>query len=166
MPEPLVLKASILKWVGMLLAGLPFSAVGLLMVGSGQLPGWFVTFFGVFVTVVSAAMLIRRGRLELSPQGMQVVHLGRRQPMLQWRYCSDFWVWAPARGAAIVVFNYAGPEKRWGWKKLAAVSRRISGGNASLPDTYGMRAEKLCEVLRAYRSQWGQPAPGDGDSRL
>ncbi len=112
--------------------------------------GWFVALVFGFGTMVALASVVLRGRLDLSPEGMRVTHLGRRQPLLDWRCCSDFRPWLPGYGTQIVVFDYDDPEPHWRGR-AARASAAVSGANAGLPDDYGMNAEALAGLLSAYR---------------
>ena len=135
----------------MLLLSLVLTLGGLLMVGDGRhVVGGFVACFFGLCSVASLALAVVRGRLELRPEGMRVTHLGRRLPVLQWRYCRDFRAWSPGPGTTLVAFQYDGPEPRWRGR-LAAAGRRLSGANAALPDTYGMDPRTLCELLESHR---------------
>lgn len=152
MPLTIVLRSSPWRWLRLTALSVAFTLVGWLMIASGDRAGWFpVIFFGL-CALVGLASLALRGRLELTPQGLSMVHLGRRHPALDWRHLSGFHVWSPTPGAKFVAFNYSGPGRMW-TGRAARLARSIAGGNGSLPDTYGMRAEDLCRLLADWAAQ-------------
>jgi hypothetical protein len=67
------------------------------------------------------------------------------------------WIWSDADGFAIqdinhwpsVIFDDANPAKGW-WE---AINRAYVGGQASLPDTYGLGAKNLANLMIAWRQR-------------
>ncbi len=129
-----------------------FVALGCVLVATGQLfVGWLsITFFGACL-VVGLLLLVMPGTLALSPEGMRVRHLGQDWPLLAWDNCSDFTVWEPPAGPALVVFTYSGPPLRWKPGMAVRGTKALTGGNAALPDTYGLTAEELARLLERAR---------------
>lgn len=116
------------------------------------LVGWLnIIFFGACL-VVALLLLVLPGNVALSPEGMRVRHLGRDWPFLSWDNCSDFTVWEPPAGHALVVFTYSGPPLRWKPGMAVRGTKSLTGRNAALPDTYSLSAEDLATLLERARS--------------
>lgn len=143
-PAPLVLRASRRKRFGLLLLFLVFVGTGFWMLGDDG-RGWFViVFFGVGA-VVAVVELVWPGRLELTPTEMRSIRLAR-SATYEWDRCGAFSTWEPG-GNPMVVFDYDG----WAGSRAAKISRRLSGHGGALPDTYGMKAADLADLLNEYR---------------
>ena len=80
LPKKMVLKASPLKWIGMLLLCALFVWGGFLLLSDGEnkLAAWIcLLLFGVLGVPVSLFQLIRPGRLTLDEKGFEQVMMGR-----------------------------------------------------------------------------------------
>lgn len=148
---PRVLHSSRRRTLGLLALSGGFAFAGVLMVGADADFGWLVAAFGLVGTLVFAIMLVRPNRLELSQQGLTTVTLGRRWSV-KWSECGEFRaskidynVAAPS----MVVFDCSAPGVRS--HVLEAAAEALSGANAALPETYGMSADELAELLNSYR---------------
>jgi hypothetical protein len=122
--------------------------VFLLIVGAQpKVMAWLtIVFFGIGV-IAGIAQLVAPGRLVVSDGSIEVHHLGRRWSRDLAR-CGRFEVWQDPRSHRfLVVFDHPDDDSH----RLSGVSRRISGHSASLPDTYGMAAGQLAQLLNAAR---------------
>lgn len=163
-PGPITLNSSRLKWWFMVVLGVGMTAVSIFVGvvaflgvragqnGAGIGIGMSVlgtTFFGL-ATVVSVKAL-RGGSLRLDEDGFEFSGFFRRQ--YRWSEVSDFGV-LRYRGNASVVFKTTKPN--WNiWSKINSVF--AGGRDAWLPDTYGLRAEALVELMKVWQSSATQP---------
>jgi hypothetical protein len=136
------------KWIEIAAGCAVFVAVGaLLILNDNRFAGWLgVVCFGAFL-VAAIANVLRPPRLQLTDIGFELRSLGRGRWYF-WSKCSEFSVWTIRRNP-MVVFDYS--DVRDG--RTARMNQRLSGANASLPDTFGMKAADLAEMLNEYRAQ-------------
>lgn len=165
-----VLIGSRRKQVRLLVFGL-FLVTGSAIAGSsGSVIGWFgVVFFGSGV-VLAAMSLVRPARLEIGPDGFRSVQLGRRRSELfEWRHCRNFQLFSPTAGvipwssrrSALVAFDYDSTRH----SMAKTLGRSLVGVECALPDTYGLTASALRDLLMSrhwqaiHRATWGPRAP-------
>jgi hypothetical protein len=150
-PSPrgiLVLHPSKRKVLLLLAICLSFTAVGVAMILEGEgLSGWFVTaFFGLGLAVSLATLWPGASYLKLTRKGMECRSLFRRWPFIPWETVGEFDV-SKDGSWTMVVFNRFVPAR----PLLAAFNRGLVGKRDALPDTYGLKAEKLAELLNEWR---------------
>ncbi len=147
-PGPVMLRPSRRKWLLVLLGGAIFTAGGIWMVQDSADGGWFVlTFFGL-VTIAAAVMLLPgAGGLTLDAEGFGWTSLFRPH-RTRWQDASDF---AAARMYQTQgVFYEDAAYKSTG---LGQISRSIAGRSAGLPDTYGLSASSLADLMTRWRAR-------------
>ena len=130
-----------------------FAAIGVVMVANRDARGWLaIVFFGL-CAVVGLAILVRPSQLKIDDEGMTSVHLWRSD-RFEFSECSEFRSWKNpvARRQSLVVFDWNGVRN----KRLARLSKGLSGCNSALPDTYGMTAESLALILNQRRAAMGR----------
>ena len=132
------------KAVGLFVIASVFVAIGVVMVADGVVFGWVaIVFFGLGVPL-SIWQLVAPGSLTIDETTLEVRHYWwvRRYRLAE---CDEFRRWDA--GAELVVFDYHGEPRpgsgRWGKQHL--------GFTDSLPDTYGLGADALAELLNAAR---------------
>lgn len=127
--------------------------VGGAAVAAGEQGGWWAVAGGAVLTGFLGLLLVRPNRLELDDQGFTTVTpLGRRS-RVEWRRCGAFRVHRPDidgsfRAPLRVVYDTEDSNGH----PLALVSQVVAGGSAALPDTYGMSAADLADLLNRYRT--------------
>jgi hypothetical protein len=147
-PGPVTLYPSRKKWLLVLAGGAAFAVGGALMIRDGDPTGWFVLVFFAAVALIAAAVLLPgAGALTLDRDGFEITNLFRHH-RIPWRDASGFTaVRIPPARQLFVVFDQASASGRL----VANVNVAIVGHNASLPDTYGQSADKLAELMTAWR---------------
>jgi hypothetical protein len=116
------------------------------MVSTGQGMGWLVlVFFGVLMLIATVAMLPGAGALALDGTGFEVTNLYRRT-QTRWQDVSDFTAARipPARQRFVLYNN------RQVSGTLAEINVSIAARSASLPDTYGLAADELAQVMKEW----------------
>lgn len=143
----ITLKPSKLKWFAITLIGVLFTAGGGMMIAEGNqvAKGWFVTLFFALVGLVGLLQLTGIGTyLKLGPDGFEAKSLGQGHHVA-WVDCSEFSVSSLHRNK-MVVFT-----RRADTGRLASANMAVLGAASALPDTYGLTAERLAELMNAYR---------------
>lgn len=174
--DRLVLRSSTSKAVLLLFAGLVFVGFGLLL-GTGtmgflgwmavpaRIVGWFaVAFFGLGVLVTVVQLLIKGSYLVLSRDGFQMFGI-RKSRLIPWSEVRVFTPYTPPNlasavlprrindlGPKMVLFDYR-PEVK-SFRRMRAVNRTLTGHDAGLADTYGLKAEELATLMNDWRSRF------------
>ena len=133
-----------------------FVVLGLFVLQDHSILGWLmVAFFGLGVLVAIVTLVPGSSYLELSPSGIAVRTLYRTWHV-SWSDVSDFFV-SRVGGRAMVCWNYSSSysASRRGRK----ISRSIAGVEAGLPDTYGLSAAELADLLNQWRAEHTGCAP-------
>ena len=141
---PRTYRVSRKKAVGLFVIASVFVAIGVVMVADGIVFGWVaIAFFGLGVPL-SVWQLVAPGSLTIDETSIEVRHYWwvRRYRLAE---CGEFRPWDA--GTELVVFDYHGEPRprsaRWGKQHL--------GFTDSLPDTYGLGAPELSELLNTVR---------------
>jgi len=147
-------RASRRKWSGLFAISVLFVALGVWMVVSGESFGWYAIVFFAAGIVVAGWQLVVPARLTVTSTTIELVSMGKKWT-LALSHCGPFTTWKnPEGGHRLVVFDYVGDSN----KLLNRLSRQISGASSALPDTYGLSAEELADVLNQARA--AAQAPG------
>ncbi len=134
--------------------------IGGAAVATGEQGGWWAIMGGAVLTGFLCLLLVRPNRLELDDRGFTTVTpLGRRS-RVEWIECAAFRVYRPDvdgsfRAPLRVVYDTKDSQGH----NLALVSQFVAGGSAALPDTYGMPADDLADLLNRYRTAAIQQPP-------
>lgn len=152
-PGPLRLGASRLKFVGLLAGSAAFVAlcVYLLQHGrlsaSGEMKAWIgVALFGAGVLISVVMLLPGAGSLTLDQHGFERVTLFMRFRTPWQRVSNISVVDMPVRRAKMRLVGYDDSEL-----PVDNTSRQLSGRNAALPDSYGLRHEELAALMQQWR---------------
>jgi hypothetical protein len=147
-PGPVMLTPSRRKWILILLISAGFTAIGIWMVARGDTTGWFpLAFFGLCTVAGVIALLPGAGGLRLDRDGFAVTSLFRSHTY-RWHDTSGFAV-TRISGNKMVVFDDVNAAGR----AIASVNVGLVGRNAGLPDTYGLGADALAELLTFWRAR-------------
>lgn len=112
------------------------------------LPIFAVALVGIGCIVIGMILFVRPGAcLRLDKTGFEVVSPFRKQ-VFRWSEVSDFGIWSHKR-SSFVAFNAARPRLTISDRLNAALT---NGRNATLPDTYGMSADDLVQLMAAWRN--------------
>jgi hypothetical protein len=86
----------------------------------------------------------------VTPTTIEVTGLGRRRGSYDLASCGEFEVWRNPFSLRqyLVVFDYPEDDA----KRLATMSRGLSGHSSALPDSYGMKAAELADILNGARA--------------
>jgi hypothetical protein len=149
-PGPLTLYPSCKKWLLVFSIGALFAAGGGGMINGGKGSGWFVLiFFALVAIVAAAAMLPGAGGLTLDRDGFEVTNLFRSY-RARWQDTTGFTaVRIHSAHQKMVVYDDAKQSGR----SLAQLNVAIAGRGAGLPDTYGLSADDLAQLMAQWRER-------------
>jgi hypothetical protein len=157
-PGAVTLYPSRKKWLLVLVGSALFAVGGFWMIKTGDGRGWLVLiFFGLAAVVAAAAMLPGAGGLALDRDGFEATNLFRRHRTL-WQDSTGFQAARipPARQMWVVYDDVTQSTR-----SIAKFNVGIVGRNAALPDTYGLSADDLAQLM----TQWRKRALGQTGSR-
>jgi hypothetical protein len=141
-----VLRGGRLHWVAIAIVSLTFAAAGLYAVAQDERRGFAVAgFFGLTALLALAMLVYGHASLRLTEDGFVVGRLWR-DAAYRWAGVSAFKI-VSIRGSRRVAFDVTGDHGM-----LASLARKQFGVSAVLPDTYGMKAEDLTDLLNAWRT--------------
>jgi hypothetical protein len=145
-PGPVRLTPSRGKWALVLLACIGFTAIGAAMIDAGDIRGWLVGFFTLGIPIAAVMLLPGAGGLVLDGEGFDVISLYRTH-RCRWTDTGGFMVATSPRKMVV----YDSLTSRSG--VLAQFNTGITGRNAGLPDTYGLKPETLAELMTRWRER-------------
>jgi hypothetical protein len=130
-----------------------FVAGGVLMIRDGHKAGWFpASFFALGIPVALIQLLPRSSFLTVDEDGIEFCALFRKC-RLKWKDISEFGVYSrESIGIGNTVgFNYSPSYERLPTMRL--LNKTLVGFEAALPDTYGLPAEDLANLLSTFLAQ-------------
>jgi hypothetical protein len=152
---PLTLKPSRTKSVMLLIVCIVFVAIGVWMIRDGESMGYLCAiFFGLGVPVFVINLHPRASYLKLDETGFIFCSLFRAHAV-RWADVEEFGI-VSIRMNRMVAWNFFPGRASGG---LRAMSKAISGFDAALPDTYGMGAPALADLMSTVHAQFREPVP-------
>ena len=155
----LTLHTSKAKRLLLLLASLLLTVAGVFLAQDGELMGHMAyAFFGLCSVAYMVQLTIGRGYLKLRDDEFEFVFGFGRKQCVKWDDVGSFGV-AVLRNLSRY---YVPPTQLVGWNYKQGVdtskfgrvtSKTLSGREACLPDTYGMKMEELLSLLNEHLEQ-------------
>jgi len=147
--RPILLRPKPTKWLVIALGSLAFVLIGVWMVRSRDMLGWLgIVFFGLCLSVSLICMLPNASYLRLTPDGFTMCSLFRAHTT-RWEDVTGFGV-ARVFTNKMVMFNYVEAYQRS--PKLRSLNTGLTGFEAAIPDTYGLKHEELADLLNRYKA--------------
>ena len=157
----LTLHTSKAKRLLLLLASLLFTVAGVFLAQDGELTGHVAyAFFGLCSVAYMVQLTTGGGYLKLRDDEFEFVFGFGRKQCVKWDDVDSFRV-AVARNLSRY---YVPPTRLVGWNYKQSVdvskfgrvtSKTLSGREACLPDTYGMKMEELLSLLNGHLERNG-----------
>ena len=151
-PGPLTLYPNRSKWILLFAVSASFAAFGavVLVKQDSSAMMWFcVLFFAVCAVVFGAYLLPGSASLTLDTDGFRVKHFYFVRKS-HWQTVTNIQAAsAPPSRTKFVRYN----DTQWNGWKLARWETARLGYNAMLPDTYGMSADDLAELMTQWRDR-------------
>jgi hypothetical protein len=140
------------KIIRLLFISCAFVGGGVLMICDRQMMGWLaVVFFGLGVPIFIIQLFPNSSFLTVSDEGIEFCSLFRKSK-LKWSDIAEFGVFS-IRNHGLTVRKIIGINFSATYtlaSKGRAVAKALSGFEGALPDTYGLQAEELVELLSMY----------------
>ena len=131
----------------LLIVALAFVSAGLWLRPDHALSGYAaIAFFGLCAVVFAINLLPRSSYLQITSEGFEMCSMFRSR-FIAWKDVGRFGV------------TRIGTRKMVGWDPLQPVSKlgkanqTLCGYAFALPDTYGLKAEELAELLNSVRDR-------------
>ncbi|MES2695797.1 MAG: hypothetical protein V4773_20150 [Verrucomicrobiota bacterium] len=133
-----------------------FTAIGGWMVIDGQKMGWFCGgFFALGLPIFLIQMHPKASFLTVSEDGFKFSSLFRKTHC-RWSDIAVFGTYT-LRQNGLPVGNFVGFDfvsEYQSSSKMRAASKAMVGFEGGLPDTYGLKAEDLSQLLASYHAEW------------
>ncbi|HZS96723.1 MAG TPA: STM3941 family protein [Terriglobales bacterium] len=147
--KPILLRPKATQWLVVALGSLAFVLIGIWMVRSREMFGWLgIVFFGLCLSVSLICMLPKASYLRLTPDGFTICSLFRAHTIC-WEDVTGFGV-GRVFTSRMVMFNYVESYQRS--PKLRSFNTELTGFEAAIPDSYGLRHEDLADLLNRYKA--------------
>lgn len=161
-PACLILHPRRQKLLLLLAMSLAFVAAGVMMIRDERPMGWFSAgFFGLCSLVFLIQLHPRASFLKLERNGFTFCALFRSHTV-RWEDVREFDV------TQVVLNRMVGWNFVHGYRpaeKTRALSHSMSGYESALPDTYGLKAEELAQIMEHWRAN-SQNSPIQAESRI
>jgi hypothetical protein len=151
LPDSLTLKPDRLRWLFVFLISAGFVGIALWL-GPTQDPVlfWGGGGFFVFCALVAAPLMFGVGaRLTLDREGFTCRTLFRTFRR-EWRECTFF---HPVSTGMRKYVGFSTAQDEAAHPNVAAANRAVIGASGMLPDTFGMTAEDLSDLMNTYRGR-------------
>ena len=146
---PILLRPKPTKWFVIALGSLAFVLIGIWMVRSGDTFGWLaIGFFGLCLAVSLICLFPKASYLRLPPEGFTMCSLFRAHT-IRWEDVTGFGVGRVFTNK-MVMFNYVESYQRT--PRLRSFNTELTGFEAGIPDSYGLRHEDLADLLNRYKA--------------
>lgn len=151
--ENLTLYPRFTKLILLLLTCVVFATLGVWMINDNDLRGWLVVgFFGPCSLIVLCQFIPGANYLRLTRDGISYSTFFRKRSH-KWDEIFEFGAYEPSStGSKYVGFNFKQRSKSG--ENLNSFSKTLSGWESGIPDTYGMSAEELVEILESWRKKY------------
>lgn len=154
---PMRLRTGRLKMFALLMGSLVLAGGGTLAIPKEPVTGYLcIAFFGLCAIVTGINVLPGSSYLELTREGFVIRHLFRTS-FIPWRQVREFAVYRVELLERVGWNNLLAPGEQ------ASMGRRVStaltGVDGGLPDTYGMKAQDLADLLNSVRVQAAASPP-------
>lgn len=150
--EIIVVSLSRLKAALLFLVSAAFVAIGIFMIGRGNLLGWAVAVFFVLGIPLSLYMLVPGAmELRIDRHGIQMKTLFRPFT-IAWKDIDGFYV-TRISNATMIGISYAASYDRM--RLGRGIAAGLTGVEGALPNNFNMSAEDMCTLLNESKSRWG-----------
>ncbi|WNM18101.1 STM3941 family protein [Flavobacterium capsici] len=155
----LIFKPKKYKTYLLVIVSLVFIYGGTLMIKNGEgLKGWLATsFFALCLFVFIIQLFPGATQLELNEEGFTTTNLFKTN-FTKWSDVNSFAVGSVGSTnylwrKKMVMFDYAYEFDEY--ETGRNISKHLAGYEGALPDTYGMKANKLAELMNEWKRKYG-----------
>lgn len=142
------------KWLGVLVISTLFvlTAVFLITDEPLTLRAMVGGFFGLGVPLSLLQLFGTSSWLRLEETGFEYAQFGRKF-RYDWANVSEFGLWKMKQGLLTTSSHVGFSTEANSAKLLGKINNALVGASGTLPDTYGMSAEKLAELMNTWREK-------------
>lgn len=152
-PGPVTLYPSKMKMLLVWAICAGFTAGGIMLIPTDPLTGWSACiFFSLGVIILPFVMLPHASALTLNEDGFDLIVLYRRGH-LHWRDANDFAAENAHRLDECVAFDQIIPGVHPVMNKVMRLATMLTGHTGRLPDTYGLSADDLADLMIRWRER-------------
>jgi hypothetical protein len=145
------LRPSPAKWLAMVAISAAFVWMGTGIMATHPLVAWAcIVFFGLCGAIGLLNLVPGASRLLLDDDGFEIVSLFRRT-RVRWADVARF---GTSRMGLNTLVGFDFVDGYRGSDRLRRINRGLSGFQAALPDTYGLKAGELAERMAARLAAW------------
>lgn len=127
-----------------------FVAIGSYLIEENPFMAWMtIIFFGLGVIVFVIQLMPNSSRLKLSKDGFELKNLFKSD-FTKWSDVDKFRVGYVGR-TKMVKYDFSREHNKYNVGKKIAKS--LSGSEGALPNTYGMKAKELAELMNDWKSK-------------
>lgn len=151
LPETLALKPARLKWLVIFVIAMGFVAIAVFL-GDEMEPfaRWGSGGFFALCALIALPLSIGVGsKLELNLEGFACTSLFKTFRR-RWADCSEF---TPVRIGPNMMIGFSSRQDEENHPRGAALARGLTGTSGALPDTYGVSADELADVMNRFRAR-------------
>ncbi len=150
LPETMELRPGGLKWLGVFAISTTFVAIAIWIGPRDPVLFWACGGFFLLCALVALSQMSGIGsRLLLDAEGFTCTTLFKSFRR-KWVECSPF---APIQAGPNRMVGFAAAQDIAAHPKLAAVAEAMTGAPGALPDTFGLSASELSELMNAFRAR-------------
>lgn len=151
LPDRMELKPNRLSWFFMFLISAGFVAIAI-WIGPKEDPGlfWFGGGFFLICALVSTPLMLGVGSRLILERDSFTCHTLFRSFTRKWRECSDF---LPVYAGARRFVGFTTQQDEAAHPNMAAVNRAVLGASAAVPETFGISAEELADLMNRFRAR-------------
>src|SRR5262249_12631400 len=147
--RPILLRPKPTKWLLIALGSLAFVLIGIGMVRSREMLWWLgIVFFRLCLSVSLICVLPKASYPPLAPDGFTICSLFRAHTT-RWEDVTGFGV-GRVFANKMVMFNYVESYQRS--PRIRSFNTELTGFEAAIPDSYGLRHEELAALLNRYNA--------------
>ena len=147
--EKKILRPNPLKTIGLLIVSVLFVTCGFYLIDKNPFLAWMIiTFSCLGVIVFSIQLIPNSSHLKLTREGFEVKNLFKSD-FTKWSDIEKFRVGYAGR-TRMVMYDYSKEFKKY--KVGKKIAKSLSGSEGALPNTYGMKAKNLVQLMNHWKS--------------
>jgi hypothetical protein len=129
-----------------------FTLGGFVLSEESPMKGWVIAlFFGLMSIIFLMQLIPGSSQLSLTHEGFIITSLFRSH-LTPWSHVKEFSIGNLGPNKAVML-DYVDKHRKHSFGKRLAKS--FSGRHGALPDTYGMRATELLQIMNAWKQKYG-----------
>ncbi len=150
LPDAMELKPDRMRWLVVFLISAGFVAIAVWIGPGDPMLFWGAGGFFVVCALIATPLMFGVGaNLKLDRQGFACRTLFRTFRR-EWRECSVF---HPVTAGLRTFVGFSTPRDEAAHPELSPFNRNLAGASGMLPDTFGLSAEELSDLMNRFRAR-------------